>query len=773
MMERLIHSRLIRILSIALMSTAALYGLMKSAPASAGAYPNLDEVACMADAYLMKPGNSLPQDALNCTANDVEITQVTPTNPNEECTPGQVFSFNADVTIRTNANERYDTTFYLPLTEDSPKVVQDGGDNCSMILPIPGDSGYSADVELDGDVCGDISKAAGEDTYVLENETITMLCADEDGDNRADFTYCAAWDNIERNNCTLAEDPYPGQIPNTKSKCNCDTFNIDVFIKPTPPVIVKSEGTPTTRSEPGGTYTFNLSFTNPNSQTSLYLSSVTDEIDINGDGSYDKTLNLWGATSSPGGDGVYLTATNCTVGSPLLEIAPSGTYSCQFTVHIVDTDLPDDQSPELYKDVVKVTMQDKNGDAVTNGETCPAGVGTSAAGEHCSVERTVQVTNIPPTITVVKTANTDEVLEPGANVTYTVTVTNTSQDFDSPVQLTTLTDTIGAVVQDLDGIGTCATGGYIVNGAMNAYTCTFTQYVGGDQGESVTNVVKAVAIDNESDEAMHSDSWTVSIRDVPSVVELIKEANPTSVDETGDDPTVYRDVEYTFTFSVKTVDSMGNPTVDDVTFDKLDDDKFGDLTSQCSALPVTLSPGQSDSCTITLQLQGNAGDEHVNVATIYGTDEDGLMVSDDDDAMVTFLDLPLQLTPEFAMKATAFVRIVNGNVDNMTITTMNFDGVPVLDGSTDGSSFVIENNAAMSSYDAVVAPDFCTTGTVLIPGDVYECAFTLKLLPGFDPADGSINLLNDLDIQVSDDEGNIESSSVGIQIVTNEPALAP
>lgn len=772
-MERLIHSRLIRILSIGLMSTAALYGLTKATPANAGAYPNLDQVACMADAYLMEPGNSLPQDALNCTANDVEITQVSPTDPNAECTPGQVFSFNADVTVRTNANERYDTTFYLPLTEDSPQLVQDGGDNCSMILPIPGDSGYDADADLDGDVCGDITKAFGSDTYVLENETITMLCEDADGDNRADFTYCAAWDNQERDNCTIEEDPYPGQIPNTKSKCNCDTFNIDVFIKPTPPVIVKTEGNPTTRPEPGGTYTFNLSFTNPNSQTSLYLSSVTDEIDINGDGSYDQTLNLWGATSSPGGDGVYLTATNCAVGSPLLEIAPSGTYSCQFTVHIVDTDLPDDQSPELYKDVVKVTMQDKNGDPVTNGETCPVGVGTSAAGEHCSVERTVQVTNVPPTIEVVKTANTDEVLEPGANVTYTVKVTNTSQDFDSPVTLTTLTDTIGAVVTDLNGMGTCATGGDIANGAANAYTCTFTQYVGGNQGESVTNVVKAVAIDNESDEAMHSDSWTVSIRDVPSVVELIKEANPTSVDETGDDPNLYRDVDYTFTFTVKTVDSMGNPTVDDVTFDQLVDDKFGDLTSQCSALPVTLGPGQSDSCTITLQLQGNAGNEHVNVATIYGTDEDGLDVSDDDDATVTFLDLPLQLTPEFAMKATAFVRIINGNVDNMTIDTMNFAGMAITDGATDNVNFVILDEASLSNYDTVVSPDFCTTGAVLAPGGLYECAFTIKLLPGFDPADGNISLLNSVDIEVSDDEGNVEASTIGIQIQTNEPALAP
>ncbi|MEF1262598.1 hypothetical protein QTO16_27575, partial [Vibrio harveyi] len=322
MMERLIHSRLNKVMSVILVSSAALYGVTSHSPAQAEAY-NLSptEKLCMADAYLQEPGNSLPRDALNCTANDVEITQVIPVDPNAECNLGDTFSFQADVTVRTNANERYDTTFYLPLTEASPQVVQGNFRNCSMILPVPGGSGETADAQLDGDACGDITKALGPDEYTLLNETITMLCSDNDGDNRADFTYCAAWDNQERDNCTIDEDPYAGQIPNTKSKCNCDTFNIDVFIKPSPPDIVKSEGAPSSHPEAGGEFTFNLSFTNPNAQTSLFISALTDEIDINGDGTYDVSFDLWGATSSPAmADGVYLTSTNCPVGTPLYEV---------------------------------------------------------------------------------------------------------------------------------------------------------------------------------------------------------------------------------------------------------------------------------------------------------------------------------------------------------------------------------------------------------------------------------------------------------------------
>ena len=96
--------------------------------ASADIWPGLDEQPCMADSYGGK---------LNCTANDVEITAVNPidedgdraflpdgtANPDYdrvECSSGETFSLNADLTIRTNANERWDTTFYLPLNDKSP-----------------------------------------------------------------------------------------------------------------------------------------------------------------------------------------------------------------------------------------------------------------------------------------------------------------------------------------------------------------------------------------------------------------------------------------------------------------------------------------------------------------------------------------------------------------------------------------------------------------------------------------------------------------------------
>lgn len=756
----------------------ALICLTGTTQVQAGIYgdAHLDSALCMADAYLLEPGNSLSQGSLNCTANDVEITKVVPVDAAQECILTETFTFQADINVKTNANERWDTTFYLPLTEQSPQMVQGDVENCSIVLPIPNDEpGQLADVDLDNDECGDITKALGPDEYTLANESITMLCSDDDGDGRADFTYCAAWDNIERDNCTVAADPYPGQIPNNKSKCNCDTFNIDVFIKPPAPDINKTLTSTNTHPEPGGEYTFTLGFTNPSATTSIFISGLTDEVDDNQDGSYETSFDLWGSTQVPGGDGVYLTATNCAVGTPLYEVLPSASYTCMITVHIVDTDLPDDQSPEFYDDVIKFVLQDKNGDPVTNGVTCPAGL-SPVAGDHCSPIRTVNVTNLAPSITVTKTESTGQVLEPGGNVTFDVVVTSTAGSYDNPLTITSLMDSDFGNLALYPG-SSCATGGSLFLGAP--YSCSFMAFIGGNAGDVHMNTVTAKALDNEGDEATDTDGATVNINDVPSMITLEKTANPTEVDETGDDLTVFRDVDYTFAFCVNAAG------VDDVTFSSLTDDQFGTLTGDCSVnmvngAPITpealngfvLSPGDCASCVITEQLQGNAGDTHTNLATINGTDEDGQPVSDSDDATVTFLDTGLDIAEEYAVKATIFVRLTNGNVDTAEITAVTFKGTSLIAGAGSvADGFEILNEAASSHYEAVDSYTFCSTGVFILPGNRYDCAFTVKLYPGFES--GDINLLatgaNGLVFTLTDDENNPVNTGMEISIQTNEP----
>ncbi|MCE9687791.1 hypothetical protein LZP73_16545 [Shewanella sp. AS16] len=771
-MKRFNCNRLIRALGGALISTAALYAASIT-PANASFWElTPPDKFCMADAFLLD-GNTLSGGTLNCTANDVEITKVVPLDPNAVCTPGQVFTFDADVTVKVNANERYDTTFYLPLTSQSPKVVHGPGKrDCSLLISKPGDSGMKADVDLDGDVCGDITKKYGPDSYVLQGESLTMLCADEDGDNRADFHYCAAWDNQERNNCTLEEDPFSGQVPNTRSKCNCDTFNIDVFIKPNPPVITKTLVGTGTYPEPGGEYTFNVNFTNTNAQTSIFITGLSDEIDSGADGSYETSLDLWGATGAAGSaDGIYLTASNCTqpvdMGNGIGEIAPSGSYSCQFKVHIVDSNLPDDQSPELYDDLIKLALIDKNGDPVTDGDTCSAV--DSVIGDHCSNVVRVNITNLPPSLTMTKTADPDQVPESGADVTYTIRVNNTSADYDSPLEITSLMDD---KFGNLDGKGTCAIGGFIPFGGY--YECSFVEFISASGAGSHTNTATAKGKDNEGDEASGSDSETVQINDIPSMITMTKTADPIEVLETGDDPAVSRMVNYTFEFSV---DAAG---VDTVTFSSLTDTVFGDITGDCMVdmldgnpiAPTALNgfmlmPGHSASCTIAQNLTGDAGDVHVNVATIDGVDEDGQAVEAMDDATVTFIPGAPATDMAFAASMLVVLELHNAGIENVNLTLLTVGGINVFAGADEAGFRLINGGGNFDSIGYLPCDEGHQLGYNGSGTDTYSCAFTIEFKPGLENT-LPINFLDDVVARVEDNEGDDSTNDVSIQVMTAE-----
>ncbi len=89
-----------------------------------------------------------------------------------------------------------------------------------------------------------------------------------------------------------------------------------------------------------------------------------------------------------------------------------------------------------------------------------------------------------PDISVTKTANPTSVPETGGSVTVHVSVTNNSTE---AVTLDSLTD---SDFGDLDGEGTCATGGTIAAGATS--TCSFTRIVSGDfSGPDHENTVTA------------------------------------------------------------------------------------------------------------------------------------------------------------------------------------------------------------------------------------------------------------------------------------------
>lgn len=772
--------------SLGAVLTLALVGLIASAPTNADIWPGLDEQRCMADAYGGK---------LNCTANDVEITKVNPIDgdgdratlpdgtPNPaydavECVSGSTFQLNADLTIRTNANERWDTTFYMPLNDKSPMDLQNDEPNCSLAVPDPGDiltevdpDGYTqpAYSDLDSDECGDITKALGPDQYTLYDEQITMYCKPSPDDpTRALFTYCAAWDNQTGDNCYAdvnytSPNGYYGQVPSQKSKCKCDAFAIDVFIKPEPPIINKKLVGVGTHTEFGGDYTFELSFTNTSESAAVYIQALTDEVDIDGDGTWDDTLDLLDADAvvippapaqDGSTDGVYLKDNSECIAAYLAtdidgEVLAKADFKCEFTVHIIDTQLPlkdpqdptNGSDPELYDDAIKVLLWDKNDNPVTNGEESQkpcTDIGiTPAPGEYCSNELTVEVTNLLPGIEVTKTAIgqeslTNSITEPGEWVDFTVTVKNPKTV--ERLMLTELHDLQSDGTDlDLNGMGTCATGDWIAPG--DTYTCTFPYYVEGNAADDPKiDTVTATLKDNENNTATDTADATLTITDTPSVIVLDKvareSADPTSqivthLNEPGD--WVY--YHYTVT-NISTVDTVyidslvedirinGTWTAYDVDLTVDPDGIAGPGYTTCDVDPaVELLPnGGKYHCVYYTKVTGNAGDKRYNLATASGKDDDGKDVSDDDDHEITIdnVEPAAHLTKDVTkMLVTYQVEVFNDSaVEELFIDVLNDD--------TFGDITSVQGDITRTT--CALSPDH-NPGSGIAIGGSYTCEF--------------------------------------------------
>jgi len=70
-------------------------------------------------------------------------------------------------------------------------------------------------------------------------------------------------------------------------------------------------------------------------------------------------------------------------------------------------------------------------------------------------------------------------------------------------------------------------------GGPDTYSCELTAYVSGNYGELVTNIVRASGYDDDGMRVFDDDSATVTITNVPSSIEVIKDASPSSLNWPG------------------------------------------------------------------------------------------------------------------------------------------------------------------------------------------------------------------------------------------------
>ncbi len=362
-------------------------------------------------------------------------------------------------------------------------------------------------------------------------------------------------------------------------------------------------------------------------------------------------------------------------------LAAQASTSCTFTGLVAG------DAGGTTTDVATVTVSDDDGNTANDDD-----------------DATVTFTDLPSSIAVDKAASVGSVPEPGAPVTYTVTITNTSSA-DSV--------TLGSIVDAVDGGpagavgGTCAAriGTVLVPGGST--TCTFTMDVTGDAGATVADTVTVTGTDDDGATVSDDGSETVAITDVGSSLAVDKEADVASVPEPGGP------VTYTLTLhNTSTADSI---TLDSIV-DAVDGGPDAAVAGTCAAkVGTSLAAGASTTCTFTMDVTGNAGDAVDDTVTVSGTDDDGGAVSAKASEIVDLTDVASSLAVDKAASV-ASVPEPGGSVTyTVTITNTSDADALTLDGivdSVDGGP----DAAAGGTCASLV-------GTSLDPGADTSCTF--------------------------------------------------
>src|SRR5215204_5117417 len=318
---------------------------------------------------------------------------------------------------------------------------------------------------------------------------------------------------------------------------------------------------------------------------------------------------------------------------------------------------------------------------------------------------TITNTRKPSSIEIEKVASPTAVPEPGADVTFTLRIHNTSEA-DS-VTVDALSDSVFGNLFLRGDCGTLENAELAPDdgaaGGPDEATCAFTAKVAGNAGDEHHNVATVTGHDEDQRPVTDNDGADVDITDVAPSIDVTKTADPTSVPEPGG--------PVQFTVQVANTSLSTDP----VTITSLVDDPDGagpagpiDLNGQgtCS-VPQTIEPGETYTCKFTRSIAGNAGDVKTDVVTALGHDDDGHEVSDHDDATVRITDVPSSLALDKSANPTS-VQAPGGDVA-FTVVVRNTSAVDTvtIDGLVDN---VYGNLAAKGSCGSLI-------GKVLQPDD--------------------------------------------------------
>ena len=444
-------------------------------------------------------------------------------------------------------------------------------------------------------------------------------------------------------------------------------------------IVTKTSGT-TSLLEPGGSASYTIEIGNT-SVEAVRITSLMDDMfgDLVGAGTCDNNVII-----------------------PML-----GSYTCNFSRVI------NGNAGTIHTNTVTAAVEDDELNTASN-----------------SGSTSISFTDAIPGISVSLEPSVESLNEPGGDITYLLSVINTSLE---PVTLTSLLDdTFGDLTSKgctLEPIAVSAT-----------YTCAYTETISGLAGDTITNTVVVQALDDESNPAVNSDSASVAIFDSYPIIDVTKTAGVAAIPEPG--------ALVPFTFFVENL--SGEP----ITVTAVMDDQFGNLNADCS-IPQPVAIGSNFTCNVTRFITGNAGDTHTNTVMVTAVDFQGNSVSDSDSASVTVMDLTptinvsqsphTSLLPEPGGLVTYTVTVHNSSVEDVFLTALVDNQFGNLNGK--GS---------------------CSTGVAIPLGTSYTCSHQ-----GGVTGNASDVFVNQVTASAEDDELNaaVGSATASVSITDVLPTL--
>jgi hypothetical protein len=431
---RCITSKRLVVLCVALLAMA-----ITAVPASAqGGNCLQNEYNVFNGAAAGSTSNSL---ALNCTANDVRIAQVTNIRDPltgatlSTCFQGTTFSFIADFEILTTSSQaRENIGLYIATDSRTQALTGSCVDNiispqhaCSGTTTNPpiqcgSDNYHSTDPAPDN--CGDTSSGDFSNTFGAGAEKVTLRidnfsCTAPAGSTTLVLPNCTSWQIPGgTNQCVSPSPSFPYEIaavPGTKSKCNCEVISIPITPVTVAPIVQKActtnntpgpavfTQTPTVTQSPtscdagaeGSTVTYTVAITNTSNVSGNNV--VVDQIC---DNRYGNVFTASGFTPACAAGTVGTVSSSSCPPSP---IAPGATGTCTFTA--------------VQGEIKTVTdTVSASGHSSVNASSVFTNTQSNSV--------TVTSTDAPSTATVTK--GVDSTIAACATVRYTVDVHNTS-----------------------------------------------------------------------------------------------------------------------------------------------------------------------------------------------------------------------------------------------------------------------------------------------------------------------------------------------------------